>query len=279
MNCNEAKLPLGVLTKVSRFQDYISKRYHSDSTDWPLAKNRIQEVADSVVSTLKLESPPINLDPVTTLFDVRVSRRRNLLDNISGQLVPRKDGFEIIVAEGTATHLSTRWRFSIAHELGHTLFFSHGPRGPERIFPKQIRPLSPLFKKEEALCDSFAAALLVPKIVLACFHSRSPTLAQVIHASLRFEVMPDVMFRRLLSDFGFLQERVIYAIRSTPEIRVNVFRGDSRKNTTGLPTPNSVKLLLASTDRRDYISTLKQLAMFSNSQFCMYGDRTLYFMF
>jgi IrrE N-terminal-like domain len=171
-------------------------------TWWSLAKRRIQDVAESIVSTLQLEQPPIDLDQIATLFGVKVIRSRKLYENVSGQLIPRKAGFEIAVAEGKTNHLPTRRRFSLAHELGHTLFFSTGPHGPERIFPKQVNTVSSLSKREEGLCDSFAAALLVPAPLLGYFPNRSPRMAEIIHASLKFEVTPDVVLRRLIKSIS-----------------------------------------------------------------------------
>jgi Zn-dependent peptidase ImmA (M78 family) len=254
MSGTHSQTPLQILEKVLLFQDYVSKQYSSHSTNWPLAKIRIQDVAESIVSTLELDQPPIDLDRVVTLFEISISFQRSLYNNVSAQLIPSKTGFQIVVAQSMASHLSTRWRFSIAHELGHTLFFSAGRYGPERIYPTPISAISHLSKKEEGLCDSFAAALLVPNSFRGYFRSQSPTMADIIRASLRFEVTPDVAVRRILHDFRFLEKQAIYAVRLSKDLRVNVFRG--RCANRNLPTANSVRLLLTNHDSADYISVL-----------------------
>jgi Zn-dependent peptidase ImmA (M78 family) len=274
MSGTHSQTPLHIEEKVLRFQAYVSQQYSSHSSNWPLAKIRIQDVAESIVSTLGLDQPPIDLDLIAGLFDIKVSIGRHLYDNVSAQLIPSKAGFQIIVAQRTVGHLATRWRFSLAHELGHTLFFSAGPHGPERIFPTPISAVSRLSKKEEGLCDSFAAALLVPTSFRGYFPSQSPTMAEIIRASLRFEVTPDVVVRRLLHDFRFLESRAIYAVRLSRDLRVNIFRG--RRANRSLPTANHVKSLLTNHDRADYVSALKQKGSFSDSEFCVYGGRTLY---
>lgn len=76
-------------------------------------------------------------------------------------LVPRDDGsFRIVVDDShggrrpdTARH---RRRQSIAHEVGHTLFYG----GRDGARPRRCAP--PGGTSEEAFCDEFARALLVP---------------------------------------------------------------------------------------------------------------------
>jgi hypothetical protein len=79
-------------------------------------------------------------------------------------LVPAQDGFRATVEadlwerakrEDSARH---RLRFVLAHELGHTLFYSPG-QPPARIAPPD--------GEEEKFCHDFANALLVPPKVAA----------------------------------------------------------------------------------------------------------------
>ena len=87
----------------------------------------------------------------------------------SALLVPRADGsFDIIVdpaprREGTEGTSSTamapvtknhRFRFRVAHEIGHSFFYNRLLRPPRRRLP--------FSRAEEAFCDAFASALLVP---------------------------------------------------------------------------------------------------------------------
>lgn len=91
--------------------------------------------------------------------------------NHSALLVPRKDGsFDVLVdtvsrnrvdeiasasSERTYTATDThRFRFRVAHEIGHSFFYDRRSRPP-------IRLLS-FSRDEERFCDEFASALLVP---------------------------------------------------------------------------------------------------------------------
>ena len=87
----------------------------------------------------------------------------------SALLVPRTDGFfDVIVDPTPPIHASSptrtpyasmptqahRFRFRVAHEIGHSFFYDRVSRPPRRLLP-----FSPA---EEAFCDEFASALLVP---------------------------------------------------------------------------------------------------------------------
>ena len=272
---NDPSLPSSLSAKISLFQSYVSRQYSSKALGWPVARKRIQDIAAAIVTTLGLKTPPVDLARVARLFQVNITERRTMHANVSGQLLPTRNGFEIVMPENTKRQPSTRWRFTLAHELGHTLFFLSGPSGPERIFPRPLGPLSALSRREEGLCDSFAAALLVPDVFLRDFRSQSPTLSGIIQTSLRFQVTPDVLIRRLLHDFRIMQDRAVYAIRPSEPLRVAVFRG--RAASKKLPTANQLKLLLTSQNSTNYISVLKQDPRFSKCDFCLYRGRTLYF--
>jgi hypothetical protein len=60
--------------------------------------------------------------------------------------------FQIIYDAGQPLH---RWRFSVAHELGHIFFFDRTGTPPRRL---PVRAS----KEEERFCNQFAAELLIP---------------------------------------------------------------------------------------------------------------------
>lgn len=74
-----------------------------------------------------------------------------------GMLVPERSGFRVVLRR-TATE--TRKRFSLAHELGHALFYTNEGDGPKH----QVAILSAAERDaEERICDRFAGALLMPR--------------------------------------------------------------------------------------------------------------------
>ncbi len=77
-----------------------------------------------------------------------------------------------------------RKRFLIAHELAHMFFYEDGPAGPQRVVFDSAR--------QEAFCDEFARALLVPGEVAADlpFSPRS-----AVEIQRRFDVSMEVAVR------------------------------------------------------------------------------------
>lgn len=83
------------------------------------------------------------------------------LGELSGLLLPLKDGFEIRI---NAAHSPERQNFSLAHEIAHTFFYDG--RGKE-LLEKHRRSYGEQASKylEENLCDLIASELLMPSHV------------------------------------------------------------------------------------------------------------------
>lgn len=113
-------------------------------------------------------------------------------------LVPRDDHFEVIVdpeppggwsqvAAALRAPLAThRVRFRVAHELAHTLFFARDPSSLRRVAADS--------DEQEAFCDAFARALLVPPSVAS---SMTPTADSVLALRRRFDVSLEVAARAI----------------------------------------------------------------------------------
>ena len=135
----------------------------------------------------------------------------------SALLVPRADGsFDIIVdpeprRQGTEAALTTgmasvtrnhRFRFRVAHEIGHSFFYNRRLRPPRRRLP--------FSEAEEVFCDAFANALLVPPKDADEYVADT---ASVFDIHRKYEVSVEVAARALahahpdLSIFGLLRYR------------------------------------------------------------------------
>lgn len=79
-----------------------------------------------------------------------------------GVLVNDKDGFRLKIREELRENVVNRFRFTIAHEIGHTFFFDISGDGPVRrkVFSADE------YLVEEKLCDTFAANFLLPHSLL-----------------------------------------------------------------------------------------------------------------
>jgi hypothetical protein len=94
-----------------------------------------------------------------------------------------------------------RRRFRVAHELGHTFFYSRTPgRQPQRR--------APWTRLEEDFCDDFARALLIPSEAVARYYS--PTAESVFAAQSRFDVSLEVAARAFASAWPGMEIAVWY---------------------------------------------------------------------
>lgn len=144
----------------------VKKRpdYRSPAILWFLKKSgkvdpegAVKAEANKLLLSAGLTDPPFEPSRVAPLRKVTSMRRANI--PVVSQLMPVEGGFIIATKRASPQGVSSRWRdkFSIAHEIGHTLFYDVGS-------PIPIRPHGdPGSEAEERLCDIFAAELLMPQ--------------------------------------------------------------------------------------------------------------------
>jgi Zn-dependent peptidase ImmA (M78 family) len=104
----------------------------------------------------------VGLRVVCQMLGIRIRPRasQNLEDRHSGLLVPTTaSSFDIYIRTAVSNvdtsrlvRENARWRYLIAHEIGHSFFYSRTDDIPRRLVP--------MSKREEEFCDEFAAALL-----------------------------------------------------------------------------------------------------------------------
>lgn len=271
-------LPAPIRRAVEQFQGYVAEQYHSRSTQWTRARESIVAIADRINDVVGLEDAPIDLRPIVHLFGVRVYGENGSPHGVRGQLVPTNEGFAIRVSGLGSPYINTRSRFTIAHELGHLFFYSLRSTRPERIIPIQRIGVSTVHRKEEGLCDAFAAALLAPGTWVAGLGNQQLAMADIIRYASQLRITPDVLIRRILYDFGHLPDTVIYAIRETPSPSVNIFRGLSRKTHRSAPTARYVSDLIQGKPLNEAIAELRQHESFARAEFSLYQRRVLYLM-
>jgi len=107
-------------------------------------------------------------------------------------LVPRPDGrFDIFVDPSTTTAMTEgtqrhRARFRIAHEIAHSFFYDRRHQPAQRVLR--------VSDVEEAFCDRFASALLVPRTVAKALR---PEPASVFKLRAKLDVSAQVAGRAL----------------------------------------------------------------------------------
>jgi IrrE N-terminal-like domain len=115
---------------------------------------------------------------------------------------PRDGRFYIYVQSNFKDQAGSayRRRFSLAHEIGHTLFFEQ--RGGEL----KARADAPRGDALEAACHRAASMILVPAKTLRAELQRQPveSTAQIDRLAARFAVSVEVMLRRLHDSDAFV---------------------------------------------------------------------------
>lgn len=128
------------------------------------AAARASELLDDVGVT----SPPVPVEEIAAMLKLQVVHD-SLPHDTSSVLIRQTDGRQVIGVN--SRHSPTRQRFSLAHEIGHSLL--HFPTGPPSDGEAVVsRPLEVLFRDGvagqgtsavEIDANTFAAALLMPE--------------------------------------------------------------------------------------------------------------------
>jgi hypothetical protein len=134
---------------------------------------RAENWADFLPRTLGLSSPPIDLYSVARLKHITHLGFRLMVPR--GLLLPVEGGFKVYIRDTRQKRdidiskedvrepvgfLSPRQRFSLAHEIAHTLFYKMSESVPA---PDGILPITPDL---EQICDRTAANILIPTHLL-----------------------------------------------------------------------------------------------------------------
>lgn len=154
---------------------------------------RIRKVLDHLTKEHGQLSPPVNPRLLTTYLRVLSVEQRKMIPE--GVLCVVQGGFRIYLQSNFADQpgFRVRQRFTLAHELAHTLFYDIS--GP---LPKLVKG-APRGEKLERLCQLGAAKILVPEpLLLREIKKRGLicTVDNILELARLFDVSSDVMIRR-----------------------------------------------------------------------------------
>ena len=171
-------------------------------------------------SEVKPIEPPVDLFNLARIQNVTAVDFRPML--LTGGLSSGSSGFVIYVQdlrlprpkevavsdsmEGRPK-MTTRQRFTMAHELAHTLLFDNS-------VPPQPRADSPKGKTLEALCQRFAGRILMPQKLIEAEVAKHPKLdaRNILDLAQHFDVSVEAMLRRCdeLTDVQDSDRAVLY---------------------------------------------------------------------
>ena len=229
-----------------RFQRYTVMRASHGSESPKLGRELIQGVADAILRAADVVHLPIDPLLIAQRLAMQVRFAPPVLSGQLGKLMPTRGGFiisiygqeedqaesglELGVRDDPALpSLTTRGRFTLAHEIGHTLFYTIGGQGqfPQRLIAAPTDRRAQW--REEGLCHDFARALLMPASAQHLV-SVEPSANALKDASRHFRVAKEPVVRRLLYDWGMWQSAVVVqVVLSGGQTKTRVFRGGSRK--------------------------------------------------
>ena len=161
----------------------------AEATDQPFVA--IRRRARAVVATafaLGWEGPPFELDDLASLRGLTVAMSRDLAPDQDACVMPSR----VLV---NANKPRVRQRYSVAHEVAHTLF-------PD--YEAELRRAGQLWRREgdntelEALCQAAASEFIMPRDAFVAAAARSgSTISGVIAISRQFDASPEAAARRL----------------------------------------------------------------------------------
>jgi hypothetical protein len=154
----------------------------------------LRELATSISGALRSatgqQAAPVMLKPMLQLQGGRLVLVRYREE---GALIPCQSGFEVRVQIGTPP---TRLRATVAHELGHTLFYDGARRPPVRVLARSEE----YRMREEVLCWDFARELLLPRGLFESEAKTIPSPEEVIRLGRKFCVSTHLVCRRAFYD-------------------------------------------------------------------------------
>ena len=178
-----------------------SEHYFLDLFKSATLQGAIEKAAETTRGQLRGGPRTIPVDVLRVAADKQVRVSNDLIGNSceEGLLIPQKGGYLVRLKKNST---ESRRRFSLAHELGHTLFYRDSGNGPRH----QIGVLNTRERAaEERICNLFASALLMPSQQLREHLSNLPTdrpsqlLDRLESTARHFRVSLPALFQRLRS--------------------------------------------------------------------------------
>ncbi|MEJ0000941.1 MAG: ImmA/IrrE family metallo-endopeptidase [Verrucomicrobiota bacterium] len=128
-----------------------------------IRRKHIQELADSLLSELRIVRPPVDVEKIARARNA-IIHRGAVEKKVSGYLFREARGRTAVIGVNNSQH-EHRQRFTIAHELGHFLLHSGEDLHLDQVFVVKNRDERSAEGEdlEEVEANLFAAELLMPE--------------------------------------------------------------------------------------------------------------------
>lgn len=177
--------------------------------DWKHIKEKCLRIAEGLLVQTNQDRVPISLEYICALRKIRIiqytpctTRGIGSFD-FQGEIIPDNEGF---IVNLNYRHSDTRKRATLAHEIGHSLFYDISKSPPRKVYGIND-------PTEEWICWDFARSLLMPRLSILEFLSqyKETPKAQLIYDTARkYEVSVDILLRRIRRDFGFWKDSTMF---------------------------------------------------------------------
>lgn len=178
--------------------------------------NSIHAITKSIAAELLVYTnqshPPIDLFIISKARRIRHRTVPQLATD--GRLSVNKEGFILEVKEG----YQTRKRFTMAHEIAHTIFYDLSASPPQRLLHGART------KEEESFCSILASELLMPsefvKVELIKLNTSDDNISPITllrRLASIFRVSLEAMTRRVIEDIQLLNG-VVLGLRWLPGV-------------------------------------------------------------
>jgi hypothetical protein len=174
----------------------------------PLGYEHVARRSASLIDTAFGANPKAPIDPFSLAEAACVKWLQFRPLPIEGGLTPIDGGFDVCINHSEMTpraaplahsslELSTRQRFTLAHEISHTFFYDVVPS--HHVFPRELEG-TPVARRVEIFCNYGARAMLLPMPLVSRELDRIQRpidFAMAERLSNRFQVSTEVCIRRL----------------------------------------------------------------------------------
>jgi Zn-dependent peptidase ImmA (M78 family) len=169
--------------------------------NWSHIKENCLKIAEELLIQTHQNKIPILLDQIAELRKIHeiqyydTAAKYNPRFDLQGEIIPDDKGFIVYL---NPDHSVARKRATLAHEIGHTLFYDTSKSPPRKVYANND-------SKEEWMCWDFARSLLVPEWSISGFinqYKETPDLRSICETAKKFDVSIEILLKRIRWDFN-----------------------------------------------------------------------------
>lgn len=176
------------------------------SINWKYIKKNCLKISEELLIQTHQNKIPIHLDKIAELRKIHEIQYLDTAANHSnfdfqGEIVPDDKGFTVRL---NSNHSHVRNRATLAHEIGHTLFYDTSKLPPRKIYTSND-------SKEEWMCWDFARFLLMPEWSISEIkYEEKPDLKLICKTANALEVSVEILLKRIRWDFKLWEDFTIF---------------------------------------------------------------------